>query len=78
MEWRKLLDSTRTRELSGGPPSKSTSPADARTEFDRDYDRAVFSSSLRRLQDRAQVWPLERNDFVRTRLTHSLEVSSVA
>lgn len=50
---------------------------DARTEFQRDFDRIVFCSAFRRLQDKTQVFPLARNDYVRTRLTHSLEVSSV-
>ena len=49
-----------------------------RTEFDRDYGRTVFSTPVRRLQDKAQVFPLERHDAIRTRLTHSLEVSSVS
>jgi dGTPase len=51
---------------------------DHRNQFERDYDRIVSSSSLRRLQDKAQVFPLQDNDFVRTRLTHSIEVSSIA
>ena len=46
--------------------------------FDSDYSRIVMSAPFRRLQDKAQVFPLEPNDFVRTRLTHSIEVSSVA
>ena len=50
----------------------------ARTEFERDYDRAIFSTPVRRMHDKAQVFPLEPNDSVRTRLTHSLEVSTVA
>lgn len=43
-----------------------------------DYDRIIFASSFRRLQDKAQVFPLEKYDYARTRLTHSIEVSSVA
>lgn len=43
----------------------------------RDFDRIVYSSAFRRLQDKAQVFPLAKSDFVRTRLTHSLEVSCV-
>lgn len=78
MNWSQLVNAKRGRELEGGRPSSPTSPAEARNEAERDFDRAVFCSSLRRLQDKAQVWPLERNDFVRTRLTHSLEVSTVA
>src|SRR5712671_1068751 len=77
MKWAKLLCETRTRELFGGDAS-TPDAGDPRTPFERDYDRVVFSTALRRLQDKAQVFPLERNDSVRTRLTHSLEVSTVA
>lgn len=49
-----------------------------RNEFEADYDRIVGSSSVRRLQDKAQVFPLQKNDVVRTRLTHSIEVSAIA
>lgn len=48
-----------------------------RSAFERDYDRVVFSYPFRRLQDKTQVFPLPEQDFVHTRLTHSLEVSSV-
>ena len=48
-----------------------------RTEFQRDFDRLVFSSAFRRMQGKTQVFPLADNDYVRTRLTHSLEASSV-
>ncbi|AGA67060.1 deoxyguanosinetriphosphate triphosphohydrolase-like protein [Brachyspira pilosicoli P43/6/78] len=46
--------------------------------FEDDYSKIIFTPPFRRLQDKAQVFPLEVNDFVRTRLTHSLEVSSIA
>lgn len=52
--------------------------SDGRNPFDSDYSRIMLSSHLRRLQDKAQVFPLERSDFIRTRLTHSLEVSCFA
>jgi len=48
-----------------------------RTEFIRDYDRIIFLSAFRRLQDKTQVFPLPGNVFVHNRLTHSLEVASV-
>lgn len=51
--------------------------AAARTAFQRDSDRITFSSAFRRLQDKTQVYSLARSDYVRTRLTHSLEVASV-
>jgi len=70
MNWDTLLNAER--------PRLSTSTGDHREQFERDYDRAVFSSPVKRLQDKAQVFPLEPHDAVRTRLTHSLEVSSVA
>src|ERR1019366_2135915 len=77
MDWTKLLSTKRARELMGGKPSVRASN-DERSEFERDYDRAVFSTPVKRLQDKAQVFPLEPHDAVRTRLTHSLEVSAVA
>ena len=58
--------------------SPSFNPNDIRTEFRKDYHRIIGSASFRRLQDKAQVYPLRRGDFVRTRLTHSLEASSYA
>lgn len=70
MSWGKLLSSKRERP--------STVPEEAfRNAFDMDYERVISSSSVRRLQDKAQVFPLQENDFTRTRLTHSLEVSSI-
>ncbi len=72
MNWNQLLCPRREYQ------SKFFNPQDIRTEFRKDYHRIVGSASFRRLQDKAQVYPLERGDFVRTRLTHSLEVSSFA
>ena len=77
MVWNKLLSRKRIRELLDGPPS-SRIDGERRTEFDRDYDRSIFSTPVKRMQDKAQVFPLEPNDSIRTRLTHSLEVSTVA
>lgn len=52
-------------------------PETHRTDFQRDYDRLVFSAPFRRLQDKTQVFPLPGNKLVHNRLTHSLEVASV-
>lgn len=72
MEWKKLLCDDRVRNY------KSNSTNDFRTEYEKDYHRIIGSASFRRLQDKTQVFPLDNSDFVRTRLTHSLEVSSFA
>lgn len=72
MNWKELLCPLREYV------TRSTNPLDIRTEFRKDYHRIIGSASFRRLQDKAQVYPLRRGDFVRTRLTHSLEVSSYA
>ena len=52
-------------------------PAGHRSGFQRDYDRLIFSSAFRRLQNKTQVFPLPGTAFVHNRLTHSLEVASV-
>ncbi len=62
-----------TSLLTGATPNTDHN----RTVFDRDFDRIIFSDPFRRLQDKTQVHPLPEQDFVHTRLTHSLEVSSV-
>lgn len=51
---------------------------DGRNPFEDDYSRLLFSSPFRRLQDKTQVFLLDKSDFLRTRLTHSLEVSTIA
>ncbi|TGN29617.1 dGTP triphosphohydrolase [Empedobacter tilapiae] len=57
--------------------SNTNNTSDARSEYQRDYDRIIFSSAFRRLQNKTQVFPLPGSVFVHNRLTHSLEVSSV-
>lgn len=74
--WESLLNEQR-RKREG---QEKTSPAggETRTEIERDYDRILFSTPVRRMADKTQVFPLEKNDSVRTRLTHSHEVSNLA
>ncbi len=83
--WECLLAPVRARDyargLRGGEeaaPDTRPRGGDYRNPFEQDYHRIVTAASFRRLQDKTQVFPLERSDFVRTRLTHSLEVSSLA
>lgn len=71
MDWNKLVSAQRLGRST--PPSVS----DMRSEYLKDWDRIVYSSAFRRLQDKTQVFPLAESDYVRTRLTHSIEVSSV-
>ena len=52
-------------------------PSGPRSGFQRDFDRLIFSSPFRRLQNKTQVFPLPGTSFVHNRLTHSLEVASV-
>lgn len=73
LKWNLILNKKRIKDY-----KSSKKGSDSRDEFENDYDRILFSASFRRLQDKAQVFPLEKLDFVRTRLTHSLEVSSIA
>ena len=72
MRWEQLLSTKRPREAVTKPKQKE----DLRSEFEKDYHRIIGSASFRRLQDKTQVFPLDKSDFIRTRLTHSLEVSS--
>lgn len=65
-----------TRRTGPQYPNRNTT-SDNRTAFQRDYDRIIFSSAFRRLQNKTQVFPLPGSVFVHNRLTHSLEVSSV-
>lgn len=72
MKWERLL----ARGRFGDTPGFIATQA-ARSEFEVDYDRIIFSAPFRNLQDKTQVFPLPDQAFVHTRLTHSLEVSSV-
>ncbi len=75
--WANLLTDKRIREVLSGV--KSTKVAgESRSEYERDRDRTVYSSPVRRLIRKTQVFPLDPNDLVRARLVHSLEVAAVA
>lgn len=66
----------RVGELNDAPAG--TTPDAIRSRFQQDYDRLLFSTPVRRLSDKTQVWPMDDNDGVRTRLTHSHEVANLA
>lgn len=71
MKWEQLLSNKRLGQ------EKTPHREDDRSEFQRDFDRLIFSAPFRRLQNKTQVFPLPGSIFVHNRLTHSLEVSSV-
>jgi dGTPase len=74
MNWEQLLSLKRQGDTG---KRLRTEQDDTRLGFEVDYDRIIFSSAFRSLQDKTQVIPLSKTDFVHTRLTHSLEVSVV-
>lgn len=73
MQWQKLINDKRF----GLEHLHARNDGGGRSDFRRDYDRLVFSSPFRRLQNKTQVFPLPGSIFVHNRLTHSLEVSCV-
>jgi dGTPase len=73
LDWQLLLNDSRL----GIEQSSLKNSLDGRSQFQKDFDRIVFSPAFRRLQDKTQVFPLPETDFVHTRLTHSLEVAVV-
>ena len=75
MNWEQLLSLKRSGDTS---LRLRKDQDETRLGFEVDYDRIIFSDSFRSLQDKTQVVPLSKTDFVHTRLTHSLEVSVVA
>lgn len=74
MQWEQLLSLKKYGDKGKRLRSEED---DSRLGFEVDYDRIIFSSAFRSLQDKTQVIPLSKTDFVHTRLTHSLEVSVV-
>ena len=68
--WLKLLSPERL----GASTEHAVGHSPDRSRFQQDYDRIVFTSALRRLKDKTQVFPLAQSDYVRTRLTHSLAI----
>lgn len=82
MDWQRLYSPVRTGSTVSPAAARSSAGPEysdprIRTSFLRDYDRIVFSSAFRRLQNKTQVFPLPGAVFVHNRLTHSLEVASV-
>jgi len=73
MNWITLLQAYRY----GDTEARNLGEGQNRSIFEQDYDRIIFSTPFRRLQDKTQVIPLPEHDFVHNRLTHSIEVSSV-
>lgn len=75
MEWDKLLSTKTSVKKEEEPKEWSKYPID---DFEKDYNSIILSASFRRLQDKTQVFPLDKSDFIRTRLTHSIEVATIA
>lgn len=73
--WNLWLNAARRRPSLTAPALFLT---ETRAEIERDYDRVLFSTPVRRMADKTQVFPLDRSDSVRTRLTHSHEVANLA
>src|SRR5690606_15386306 len=74
MQWEQLLS---LRKKGHKSKKLRIDENETRLSFEVDYDRIIFSSAFRSLQDKTQVIPLSKTSFVHTRLTHSLEVSVV-
>lgn len=78
LSWEKLLSAKTLKQRTTAEGQSERDVLDGRSPYDSDLNRIIFSYPFRRLQDKAQLFPLEANDFVRTRLTHSLEVATLA
>lgn len=75
MDWNILLSTEKLASEETEPVQFKAYPI---SPFEKDYRKIINSAAFRRLQDKTQVFPLDKSDFVRTRLTHSLEVSAIA
>ncbi len=75
MKWENLLSADTQMPRETEPKDFHKYPMD---DLEKDYKAIISSAAFRRLQDKTQVFPLDKSDFVRTRLTHSLEVSTIA
>ena len=75
MNWEQLLSTETQVKREVEPEDFAKYPMD---DLEKDYKAIISSAAFRRLQDKTQVFPLDKSDFVRTRLTHSLEVSIIA
>lgn len=75
MEWKNLLSVRTQANRDEEPKEWSNYPIN---DLEKDYKSIISSAAFRRLQDKTQVFPLDKSDFVRTRLTHSIEVSTIA
>lgn len=73
-QWKSLLNNER---LDNEDINYNDTTTISRDPFERDYDRVIFSTAFRRLQDKTQLFPLPNSDFIHKRLIHSIEVSSV-
>jgi dGTPase len=75
MEWKTLLSEKRLGININYPYNEERYPV---SEFEKDYEKIITSAAFRRLQDKTQVFPLDKSDFIRTRLTHSIETATIA
>lgn len=75
MEWNELLTDKRLGNSAKYSYDESRYPV---SEFEKDYEKIITSAAFRRLQDKTQVFPLDKSDFIRTRLTHSMETATIA
>ncbi|WP_444995398.1 hypothetical protein [Aliikangiella sp. IMCC44359] len=75
LNWSNLLSPLRRKSKTKESSSKT---GEGREEIEIDFDRILFAAPTRRLSDKTQVFPLDKNNSARTRLTHSHEVANLA